>query len=541
MPFDATIRSMARGSDHEAALAEEASLRQAAEESGARNLLTELAPYTRARDGICFGQTPGPRNEWPNVTIPSRIAHALSGWTLGAPGSGKTTLLCWLAMHDLCNTGCRGMYLDNSGGPSGFAHLLTRHVIPGVVMRSHASEGASLLARLRVVAPWRNRKLPSMHLTGMLPGGNLNARVASLVDVLASTTTSAGAAEFGPRMMSIAARTLKLMVNRGVPFPLTADVMANEGFRAALIKGCGDAELEAYMRDRFAADFREAGAAILARFDRITSDDATRLACFGPESFDVADQLETSTVVCNYDGGSPMHRALWASFFQASAVAAILARRPTKASPRLLLRVDEAHVGIPSTQQARLLDDAIMRIRGRRASILLAHQHAGQLSEYPFLRESLRATGYVVAFRVPPATFSASGCPLPARLLPGMGELSESEVEEVWSRVVDNLPPRTFLLHVPGLSTASIPVRAPTFDVEAFSRGAPKEIVELATEGQGGHERRELQAREDAWRKVVAELRTTTGPNVDALQRLAEQGTRPRRSSRGRRPASEVG
>lgn len=539
MPTDATLRAFLRGSDHDAALQADARRTEEEEQRAVRESLVRLAPFTRSHEGVQFGQTPAPHNEWLNVIVPYRVAHELSGWMQGATNQGKTTLMLSIDAHDFTVPNRVHVRFDYQGSENGYAYQLTHSVIPGVAVRLAPEDGARLLADLRVIAPWQSSKLPSLHLTA--PGGNVNVRAAALVDVFAGTTNIAGAGEFGPRMLSLALRGVKVLMKTDTPFPLLQELWTNERVRAALVRCSGDSELEAYARDRLPADFRDAGASVLARLDRFLSDDATRLACFGPEPFEPGELIEKGTTVMNLAGGTPMHRAFWAAFAQTSTLGAILVRRPTKASPRVLVKIDEAHVGLPSADQARLLDDALSRMRGRRASLVIAHQHAGQLSDFPFLRESLRANcGYVVTFRVPANTFAASGSSVPEMLLPGMtGNLTESQNRDVWERVVENLPRRTFLLRAPDLANTTIAVQAPTFEVEKFVAGVPRDIIDLCVEGQGGYDRAELAVREQAWRRAISEIGAAADANLTALERLAS-GERTR-TRRGRRAAAEVG
>jgi hypothetical protein len=540
-PVDEFLRGMMRGSDREAALRADDERRDAANAEETEKALAILKLFNSGKGGIFCGTTPGPNGQWMGVSLPTRIIHERSGHCEGATGTGKTTFQLYLGLQALTSPGRTNIFCDFQGADSGLANQLLNFVIPGLAMRLPSEEGAELLAGLRVIAPWQNKKLPSLHLTSST--GNINTRAAVLVDTFGATTNVAGAGDFGPRMLGLTLPMTKLLMKRDIPAPLFGAAFTCEPFRNALVAGCDDPELAAYFRDRFAADFRDAGAAVLSRLDRFFLDDATRLACFGPDPLDASDWIERGNTVLGLGGAPPLIRSFWAAFAQTTCLGAILSRRPTRTSPRVLLHIDEAQLALVSTVQARELDDALSRMRGRRAALLFANQHAGQLSEYSFLKESLKANcGFQINFRVPRDTFAASGCETPNGLLPGMSAgVTEAQVREVWMSVVANLPDRTFLLSAPGFAT-TIPVRAPDFDVRAFARGVPKDVVDLAKEGQGGYDRQELAEREAAWRKVVAEIGTAIDPNVDALQRFASA---PRRGNGRRGPrggsVTEVG
>jgi hypothetical protein len=539
MPDGELLRTLLRGSDQQAALQADRNRLKAAEAGAIREALARLAPFTRTTDGVYVGDTPGRDGQWLRVTIPFRIALALSLWIVGTPGAGKTVFLLWLALLDLLTPNVVGLYYDYQGSESGFSTQLLTKVIPGLIFRLGAEWGAKLLSGLRVIAPWQSRKLPSLHVTA--PGGNVNLRAASLVDIFAATTTVAGGTEFGPRMLSFTMPHTRMFIRLGIPFPLLATVMPSDSLRTKLAAASGDESLIAYMRDRCMADYRDAGAAVLSRIDRFLADDTTRLACFAPEPLDATESIEHGITIANFGGGPAMNRAAWTTFTQKASLDAIIARRPTKQSPRIILRIDEAQVGLPSTLQAREIADAVERMRGRRAALAFAHQHGGQLSEYPFLKEALRGCcGTFATFRVPPHTFAESGCGVPDTLLPGMDRtIPPSEVHAAWERVIDSLPKRTFLLRAPDLSNSTIPVRTPDFDVDEFARGVPRELVELVSEGQLGYDRDVLAARETTWLRVLAELATVSDPNVDALNRLA-RGNGPRARSRGQRRDSNL-
>lgn len=529
MPDGSLVRELLRGSDRAAALEADREREQAAADDAERAAIERLEPFTRARQGTYFGNTPGTGGEWLRVMIPHRVALTQSLWIQGVSGGGKTTFLNWLTYQDFQTPNLVVCALDYQGAESGYSRQLLTRVIPGLIAQRGAEWGAEFLRGLRVIAPWQSRKLPTLHITAT--GGNVNQRAASLVDIFASTT-GIGNAEFGPRMLSCTMPSVRLAMRLGLPFPLIPDLMTNEALRTKLVARCGDSALVSYMRDRFLADYRDAGPAVLSRFDRLLGDDATKLATFAPEPFDAADRVEHGWTIANFGGGPVMHRAAWVALTQKATLDAILARRTTKRSPRVVVRVDEAQVGLVSTVQAKELDDALSRMRGRKAALTIAHQHAGQLGEYASLKESLRTNcGLFATFRVPPQSFGSFGCDVPGPL-PGMDPtLAAADTRAAWEHVIENLPKRTYLLRVPDLSSATIPVRAPEFDVEALARNVPRELVELVEEGTHGFDRRELAARETAWREALSELTGAADPNMDALARLAE-GRRTRGRSR---------
>lgn len=517
---DEFLRALRRGGDHEAALMAdlERTARRDAESVSAYD--ARIAPFVRDRHGVPYGTTFGGGGSWCTVRVPRRIAHERSAMLLGATGTGKTTFLAYLATQDLARPDVVLIGGDYQGADSGFAPRLCDHVLPGLAMRLPPERGAALLAGLRVIAPWKNRLVPSLHLTA--PGGSAGMRAAQLIDIFGATTGGAGAGEFGPRMTSLAIPVAKLQVQLNVPLPLFRDTLTNPGFRRGLAIAANDPELTAYMDARFTADFRDAGASVLSRLDQLLLDDVTRLALFAPEPFAPASWLEGGTTILDLGGSSGLHRRFFAANLQSGVLGAVMERRPTRRSPHVVVRIDEAHVGIASPAQAAELDDALSRMRGRKAALTIAHQHLGQLASYPSLVQSLKTNaGAFVAFRVPAESAAATSFILPDAMPPGLGaDLPEAQVARAWERVLASLPDRVFFLRTPGLSSASIPVRAPDLDVERFGADAPEDIRALAREGQYGFERSELAAREATWHRVVAELGQVAEPNVVALRRF---------------------
>ena len=517
--LDTLFRTWRRGTDRSAALDaddREIAARLAVVDDAYR---ADVGPFVRDRSGYFLGYTPIGSDLLP-VHVSPRIMDERSSVTTGATGTGKTVLQVMLALETLARGNAGLVASDYQGHDSGFAKLLAEHALPGLAMRLPPERGAELLLGVRVFAPWLSSKLPSFHLTA--PGGSASRRAAAIIDVFAATC---GVGAFGPRMLALTTPATRALILTGTPLPLLAEFLTNERFRRALTIAAGDPDLTSYVEHRFAADFREAGASVLARLDRFFADESTKLSMYAPDPFDPAAWLESGTTILNLGGGTSSHRAFWASFVQHALLSAALARQATRSSRRVVIRIDEAQVGLPGEAQARELDDALSRVRSRKVAIAIAHQHAGQLSSYPFLRESLKANcGYMLTFRVPEETIVQNAFPLPDSLPPGVSSgLSEAQVRSVWTRVLTSLPDRTFLVRVPTLSPASVPVVAAHFDVEAFGRDAPEDIRALAREGQGGYPRADLAARETVWRRTAEEIARAAEPNVDALARLARR------------------
>ena len=473
------------------------------------------------------------------VRLPRKLALGLSSHVVGATGTGKTTAMTAWAAQDVATPGVVSVNLDYKGD---FAKNLTEIVIPWVALKLPLDEGTELLESLRVWAPWSGRKIPSLHLTS--PGGSVSRRAVALTDLFVATV---GAGELGHRQLSVFVPAVKLMMKTGVPFALLPEIFTLPGFRGALLIAAEDPELTSYFENRFMADAREGVVfSILSRFDRFLSDDTTKRALFGPTPFDATVWLEHGTTVCDFGGGLRSHRVFWASFVQHAILEAVLSRPTRRTSPRVAIRIDEVQMGIPTKDQAEELDDALCLMRSRRAALAIAHQHAGQLAEYPSLLSSLRANaGILAAFRIPKESAEATSCVVPEGLPPGIDGkgLTESQVRETWIRVLSSLPDRTFLLRAPTLASSSIPVRAPTLDLEALSREVPEAIRALGRDGQDGFTSEALGLREDTWRRVVAELSTVAAPNVTALAHFAEpeEGVRApaRRALRERRTEAQ--
>ncbi len=481
-----------------------------------RRQLRSVERFVAPTDGLVMGSTTLPNGGAAWVRVPWRIAHGLSRWIVGATGGGKTTaMLCWKA-QDLRDPKVRSIDLDSKGD---YATGLLEVAVPWVATHISPEDGAELLSGLRVIAPWDARLLPSLHLTWTGPA--MRERSTALVGLFNATTTSGNA--LGHNQEACFVPLVRLLMSRSVPFALLADVAVRPGFRNALLAGSDDAELRGYFDTRFENEGRGGVLrGILTRMDRFLADDATRLALFGPEPFDSSRWLEEGTTVASFGGGLDQHRRFWASVTVHALVRAILRRRPTRSSPRVVVGIDEVQRAIPSAEQAQDLEDALSLMRSRKASLSIAHQHPAQLADHPALLQSLRTNvGTTVAFRSP-AEGSALSHVFPESLPPGVdaSRLSEADIRRVWEQVLPGLPERTFLLRVPDLSPASIIVRAPHFDVDALRREVPEDIRAIARDGQEGFTRDDLAARERAWRQAVHELDGAPTPNLDALGRL---------------------
>ncbi len=529
--LDGIVRTLRRGSDRTAALAAD---REREEEGEARHraaVVDTLAPYTRHAEGLVFGHTPGLDGSSLTVTLPYRVAHERSAWITGATGAGKTTFLLAITLQDLTTPDRAVIACDFQGSEGGYANRLRHHVIPGLVARFDTAEADGFLGAMRVVAPWRSTTLPSLNLTNA--AGPVQRRAAELVDVFAATTGG----DFGPRMLSCTLPLVRLAMVARVPLPLLPEIATNAATRRALLLAAEDPELHSYFRDRFAADFRDAGASVLSRIDRLLMDEPTRAAMFAPHPFDPSSWLEGGTTVIDLGGATPLLRDFWAALFQSTLLAAVLSRRTTRVSPRVILRIDEAQLGVPSAAQAAALDDALSRMRSRRAALTVAHQHCAQLAGHANLLQSLKANAGVIAtFRVPQETAAATGV-MPDALLPGMdADVTEAQMRDAWTRVIASLPDRHFILRAPALSAASIPVRAPTFDAEQFGSGASAELRARVQEAGGGLTRAALRAHETSWRSLLAEVAQAAEPNVDTLHDVVDDLTSAQPARTGRRP-----
>lgn len=529
--LDAWLRSMSRGDDCRAALRAEAEREATVVRSEASEYEACLAPYTRCQDGLLFGTTGLSGGRSQEVRLATRIAHGTSGWTTGSTGSGKTRGLLGLALQDLATPRTTCIAADFKGD---FSEGLTESVIPWMATQLPPARGADLLMGLRVLAPWRGNGLPSLNLTSPA-GGSLRRRAVAIAELFNVTV---GAGELGHRQQAVFMPTLRLLLATGTPLPLLPDVLTSERLRAGLLELAHDPELTSYFRDRFPADHRENTTySILARFDRFLADECTRLALFGEAPFDPAEWLETGTTVIDLGSGLESHRRFWSAAILHGLVTSILARRVSRGSPKVVVRIDEVHVGIAGQDQARELENALSLMRSRRASLWIAHQHAGQLAEHPQLLQSLRTnTGVQIAYRCPRETASAMATVLPDRLPPGMlrPDATEAQVRQAWELALAALPERTFLLRCPLLGPIGIPVRTPTIDLDRMRRESSPEARSLASEGASSHTRTELALREGLWRQLASELGQAASPNSDALARAAASGpaTPSRRSRR---------
>ncbi len=529
MPLDALVRRLLRGPDAEAALRSDRERTAAAAESERTREAETSAPYRRG-DGVLMGTTMLSGARSAEVRLPRKLALGLSSHIVGATGTGKTTAMTAWAAQDVASPGVVSVNLDYKGD---FAKNLTEVVIPWAAVKLPVEGGTALLENLRVWAPWSGRRIPSLHLTS--PGGSVSRRAVALTDLFVATV---GAGELGHRQLSAFVPAVKLMMKTAVPFALLPEVFSLPGLRAALLVAAEDPELTSYFENRFPADAREGVVfSILSRLDRFLADDTTKLALFGPHGFDAATWLESGTTVCDFGGGLRSHRVFWASFVQHAVLEAVLSRPTRRTSPRVLIRIDEVQMAIPTAAQAEELDDALCLMRSRRASLQIAHQHAGQLAAYPSLLSSLRANvGMMAAFRIPKESAEATSCVVPEGLPPGVdgGGLTESQIREAWVRALSSLPDRTFLLRAPTLAPSSIPVRAPVLDLEALAREVPEPVRALGRDGTDGFAPEELAAREEKWRRVALELSATREPNAAALARFAEP--EPDARAPGRRP-----
>jgi hypothetical protein len=318
---------------------------------------------------------------------------------------------------------------------------------------------------------------------------------------------------------------VKLLMRNAVPFPLLADVLTNERFRQALLTAADDAELSQYFRTRFDADSREGLiGGILARADRFAADESTRHALYGPDAFTASVFLESGTLVANLAGGTGSHVKFWAGFTLHEIVTAVLARRPRRTSPQVVVRIDEVQLGVPTPDAAYLLETALSTMRSKKASVHIAHQHVAQLAHFPSLVSSLRTnTAIQCVFRQPAEAVGAISLALPEGLPYGVegAGLSEAQVRDLWERVLVSLPDRNYFLRVPTLSPSSIPVRAFDLDLDGLRRSVPEEIRSLAENGQGGFGRDVLRTREEVWHRAVQDLSDAADPNTDALRDLA--------------------
>lgn len=526
MAFDTLTRGLIRLGEGDRAAARRV-LREHARAARAEDIQRQLISFQRfvdVKDGLVVGSIVLPDETVACVRIPWKIAHGLSQWVVGGTGGGKTTVLLNMRAQSLRNPSVHSVDLDSKGD---YASGLTEVVYPWVALHLPPEQGASLLASLRVIAPWEGRTLPSLHLT--FAGPSARERATALVGLFNATVGNGSA--LGHNQEACFVPLVRLLMADGVPLALLPDVATRSRFRAALLASAGDAELRAYFDTRYENEGRGGVLrGILARVDRFLSDDATRLALFGPEPFDVSRWLEEERMVGNFSGGLDQHRRFWTAFTVHSLTRAILRRRPTRRSPRVLVAIDEVQRAIPTQEQAQDLEDALSLMRSRRAALCIAHQHPGQLAEYPALLQSLKTNvATTLAFRSP-GDVSALSHVFPETVPPGVDAtgLDEAAIRRVWERVLPGLPERTFLLRVPALSPSSIVVRAPEFDIEALRREIPEDVQAIAREGQYGFTREELALRELAWREAVHELDAAATPNTDALARLAREAANTR-------------
>ena len=527
--LDSWLRSLLRGDDRLAALKADAERGAKAGRTQASEYEACVAPYIRCRDGLLFGTTELPERRIHEVRLAARIAQGSSGWVTGATGSGKTRGLLALALQDFATPHTTCIAADFKGD---LAEGLIEAVIPWLATQLPPEQGAELLHGLRVWAPWNSDRLPSMHLT--FPGGSLRRRAIAIAELFVATIA---AGEFGHRQQSLLLPCLRLMIATGTPLALLGEVLNSAALRDSLIDLARDAELTSYFRDRFPADSREGVAfSILSRFDRFISDESTRLALFGEDPFDPAEWLESGATVCDFGGGLGTHQRFWAAAILHGLTTAILSRRVTRESPRVVVRVDEVQVGIASQDQARELENTLSLMRSRRASLWVAHQHAGQLAEHPALLQSLRTnTGVQVAFRSPRETTSAMATVLPDQVLPGIlrHDVTEAQMRQAWEIALAALPERVFLLRCPELSPIGIPVRTPVVDLDSMRRQSLPEARFLARQGARSYSKADLAKRERLWRQLAAELGRAATPNSDALARaVAPRTTTPSRPRR---------
>lgn len=532
-PLDALVRGLRRGHDQRAAALHD---RASFDAIAARHAAAHEATFNGFADGArIVGRALCSSEPGRLLRLPSTLSHKRSSWVLGATGTGKSRYILSGCIQDLA-AGDVGVLLLDWKGES--ANQFSQVIVPWVAMQLGPARGAELLRGLRVLAPWSTRSLPSLHLT--FPGGDVARRSAALVDLF---TAAAGAGELGHRQQSLLLPTVRLAMQTNLPFPLIPDVLCRTGLRRALVAAAGDAELTAFFDGRFEVEARETTlGGLLSRIDRFLSDDAVRLALFGADPFDVADWLESGVSVVSLDGAVRVHRLFWSAFIQAALVESILGRRVTPQSRHVVVRVDEAQLGLPTDEQAHALEDALSLMRHRRASLSVIHQHPGQLARYPMLLESLRTNiGVSAVFRCAGEGLAAIRHALPESLPPGVdgAGLPDHRIREAWELALQSLPDRVFVLRAPSIAPSGVVAGTLDLPLEKLAAEVPAEIRAIATEGFGANTRSTLAVRERAWRRTVAELDHVRDVNHDALARDVGVALASRRTRRAR--SAEVG
>lgn len=378
----------------------------------------------------------------------------LSTYLIGFPGSGKTTMLARLFLE---NQEHSKVLIDPMG------KLSNEAILPNIKDPS----------RIIYFAPFEQRRRPlafnPFDAGRVLDGNERDDLAGSLRSIFAHLWLDSF--RNFPNMAMVIQNSLNLLVQfEGMTFLDMARLLIDKGFRLRLAPQIEDQSLRDFWLNHYSNDM---GISTYNKINEFIQIGAVRRVLCQPKSSFYVDRVmnEGKTLIVNLGGLQDNATSLIGALFVSQVLAELKRREsiPTEKLKPFSLFVDEFDLF-----GSQAFETVISKCRQQKSSVVIAHQHWGQLTSR--MQQSVLQAAYIVAFQVDSITAKGLKGEFGNRT-----DLINVARHHAWVRII---PTKTGTLpKVDLIKTNNVPVGDPkkseAIKQLAWPLGRPAEEVEM--------------------------------------------------------------